>query len=126
MSAPPIAGVGPACQAGAGYASDAGHGRPVRVDSSAMPNFVRHPALAALLCAAALLAPRSARAVNLVPNPSFESLSSCPTSFSQLPNATPWFLPTTGTSDVYNACVVGFPSFPGPGVPGSPFGFQNA
>jgi len=91
-----------------------------------MPKLIRHPALAVLLCAAALVAPRSVRAVNLVPNPSFETLSSCPTSFSQLANATPWFLPTAGTSDVYNSCVVGFPSFPVPGVPGSPFGFQNA
>ena len=91
-----------------------------------MPSPKRHAAVAALLCATALVAPASAPAVNLVPNPSFETISSCPTAFGQLANATPWFQPTAGTSDVYNACVTGFPTFPVPGVPGSPFGFQAA
>jgi hypothetical protein len=76
----------------------------------------------ALACAMSFATP--ADAVNLVPNDSFETYTSCPTSFSQLSNATPWDVPTQGTSDLYNACVTGFPPFPVPGMPGSPFGFQ--
>jgi hypothetical protein len=76
-----------------------------------------------LLCGS-LLAPLEARAVNLVPNPGFETISSCPTSFSQLSLATPWDVPTTGTSDCYNTCVTGWPPFPVPSVPVCPFGYQ--
>lgn len=42
---------------------------------------------------------------NLVPNPSFENLSSCPGAPSYPQNATPWFNPTVGSSDVFNACA---------------------
>ena len=77
-------------------------------------------ALACTLC----LAPRPAHAVNLVPNPSFESFTSCPTSFSQIYLATPWDTPTTGTSDYLNACApVSFPSL---NVPQNQQGFQSA
>jgi len=50
---------------------------------------------------------------NLVPNPSFENITSCPTSHTQLNKATPWVPPTSGTPDLYNSCdisqVVGVP-----------------
>ena len=63
------------------------------------------------LAFATLLAARTAQAVNLVPNPSFESYVSCPTSFSQIYQAAPWDTPTTGTPDFLNACApVVFPS----------------
>ena len=42
---------------------------------------------------------------NLVPNESFESNTSCPTFASQLDLAAPWYNPTTGTPEYYNACA---------------------
>ncbi|OFY96845.1 MAG: hypothetical protein A3K10_08695 [Bacteroidetes bacterium RIFCSPLOWO2_12_FULL_31_6] len=45
--------------------------------------------------------------INLVPNPSFEDLSQCPTFVSQLEYATYWFQPTDGTQfnpDLYSSC----------------------
>ena len=44
-------------------------------------------------------------AQNLVPNPSFEIYSSCPTGASQIFLAPPWTQPTTGTCDYFNACA---------------------
>jgi len=41
---------------------------------------------------------------NLVPNPGFETYSLCPTSFSYLNLATPWFQPTEATPDFFHAC----------------------
>ncbi len=43
--------------------------------------------------------------VNLVPNPSFEDYTSCPTFASQLERAVPWFNPNLGTPEYYNACA---------------------
>jgi hypothetical protein len=83
-------------------------------------------AAAVLLAAGSALAPRPAAAINLVPNPSFETISSCPVAFGQLSLAAPWDVPNTGTSDCYNVCVTGFPPFPLPDVPLSPFGYQAA
>ena len=82
------------------------------------------PAL--VLLASLLFVPTRAGAVNLVPNPSFEnftSISGCPTSFSNFNDAGPWFTPTLGTSDYFNACASG--PF-APGVPTSILGFQPA
>ena len=42
---------------------------------------------------------------NLVPNPSFEMYDTCPNNFDQIKYAKPWFKPTTGTTDYYNACA---------------------
>jgi len=42
---------------------------------------------------------------NLVPNPGFEQYSSCPIFASQLDSAVPWFNPTAGTPEFYNACA---------------------
>ena len=41
---------------------------------------------------------------NLVPNPSFENYTSCPTDQDQLFKAAPWFRPTDNTPDYFNVC----------------------
>lgn len=52
---------------------------------------------------------------NLVPNPSFEFYSTCPDDQAQVDRAAPWFIPTGGTSDYYNACSsVSYVNVPGP------------
>ena len=87
---------------------------------------VRHPLFTAILSIGVVTSVLDeAAAVNVVPNDSFESISGCPTGFGQTFLAAPWDTPNTGTSDVYNTCVTGWPPFPVPGVPLSPFGFQN-
>ena len=61
---------------------------------------------------------------NLVPNPSFESYTNCPDSAgSELDYAAPWYPPTDGTPDYYNACA---PLVSGFSVPSNWTGFQNA
>jgi hypothetical protein len=91
-----------------------------------VPSTVRSLASALMFVVPALfLGAPGARAVNLVPNPGFETISSCPTSFSQLSVAVPWTAPTTGTADCYNTCVTGYPTFPVPSVPVGPFGYQQ-
>jgi hypothetical protein len=82
----------------------------------------RH-SLAVLACAL-LLPAASARAVNLVPNPSFESISSCPTGYGQIAVAAPWDTPNTGTSDCFNPCAPA--TFPSINAPYTQLGFQNA
>lgn len=44
-------------------------------------------------------------AQNLVPNPSFETFTACPTFASQLNLAAPWHNPTQGTPEYFNACA---------------------
>jgi hypothetical protein len=82
----------------------------------------RH-SLAVLACAL-LLPAASARAVNLVPNPSFESPTPCPTSYGQISVCAPWDTPNTGTSDCFNTCAPA--TFPSVNVPYTQLGFQNA
>lgn len=53
-----------------------------------------------------LIVCRFCNAQNLVPNGNFETYSSCPNAFTQLYKATPWFQPSAGTSDYFNACAV--------------------
>jgi hypothetical protein len=77
-----------------------------------------------LWIAVLLTFPLDAFAVNLVPNPGFEQVTSCPTGFSQLYKAAPWTDPNTGTSDAYNACSPG--GFPSVNVPANTFGYQAA
>lgn len=75
---------------------------------------------------AALLGPAAApaHAVNLVPNPSFETYSSCPDNLGQVDRALPWDIPTTGgSSDYYNSCATGIS---GVSVPANDFGNQGA
>jgi hypothetical protein len=55
-------------------------------------------------------------AQNLVPNPGFEIFSSCPDNYSQVIRATPWYQPTAGTSDYYNACDTGNMNVPFCGI----------
>ena len=57
---------------------------------------------------------------NLVPNPSFENYSSCPSGSGQLTLALEWLNPTGGTPDYYNSCS----QFTG--VPSNGPGFQYA
>lgn len=79
---------------------------------------------ALLACAAlgaAFSAPLSAQ-TNLVPNPSFESYSPCPTTSGQLNNVTSWSRPTNASSDYMNSCHTG----PIVGVPSNVFGTQAA
>jgi len=80
--------------------------------------------IAVVACLLTVSLATRALAVNLVPNPSFESYTSCPTSFGQLSLATPWDVPNTGTSDFLDGCApVVFPSV---NVPNNEQGFQNA
>jgi hypothetical protein len=60
---------------------------------------------------------------NLIPNPSFENFSVCPTTSNQLLNATPWYKPTSASPDYFNQCAL---SFSGVSVPVNSFGNQNA
>lgn len=62
-------------------------------------------------------------AQNLVPNPSFEIKTSCPTAANQLPLASPWVNPTGASPDYFNQCATSF-SFVD--VPQNSFGYQNA
>ena len=59
--------------------------------------------------------------VNLVPNPSFEFFTICPSTFSQIAYAYPWYMPTAGTSDYFNSCDLGIM-----GVPLNITGYQFA
>jgi len=49
-------------------------------------------------------------AQNLVPNPSFESYSSCPIANGSIGLAIPWTDPSTGSSDYYNTCSINIQS----------------
>jgi len=80
--------------------------------------------LATAILAIAFTVGKTFAQINLVPNPSFEQYTICPTSDNQIQYAAPWFNPTLGTSDYYNAC------FTGGGfnmdVPDNWIGYQNA
>lgn len=63
-------------------------------------------------------------AQNLVPNPSFESYTTCPNGLSQINYATSWNTPTLGTPDYMNNCApTGFFSVC---IPTNFRGYQNA
>ncbi len=57
---------------------------------------------------------------NLVPNPSFETYTSCPTAFSQIDKAVPW-QGTNNSSEVFNLCGTGTAN-----APNTAYGFQTA
>jgi len=63
-------------------------------------------------------------AQNLVPNPSFETLTQCPTGFQGICQgwAVSWTCPTQGTSDLYNVCSDPLSAV---SVPRNSFGYQN-
>lgn len=44
-------------------------------------------------------------AQNLVPNPSFENITTCPTFASMLDLASPWYNPTQGTPELFHGCA---------------------
>lgn len=48
--------------------------------------------------------PGRACGVNMVPNPSFERYTNCPSMISQFDFAAPWFTPSDGTSDLFSSC----------------------
>lgn len=57
---------------------------------------------------------------NLVPNPSFETYTSCPTAFGQLSKAIPWY-GTNNNSELFSPCVGSTANAPNTG-----YGFQPA
>jgi hypothetical protein len=59
---------------------------------------------------------------NLVPNPSFEDYSSCPTGLNQVSNSIFWNSPNTATPDYYHGCTASSVL----GVPNNNLGYQNA
>ena len=64
--------------------------------------------------------------VNLVPNPSFETYTSCPTLTNQLYKATPWYNPTANTPDYFNICAIDSTGAAYMGVPTNAIGYQPA
>lgn len=71
----------------------------------------------------------SLNAQNLVPNPSFENYSTCPTNSNQLNgNTGNWFANLIFTPDYFNVChpYSNIPNNTFPGVPNNFFGFQYA
>jgi hypothetical protein len=78
-----------------------------------------------ILCGLAVLASLPASAVNLVPNPSFETYTQCPTDglFSPISFAPPWSSPTLASPDYFNACSG---PLSGMGVPVNIAGNQSA
>ncbi|PWU12949.1 MAG: hypothetical protein C5B50_20390 [Verrucomicrobia bacterium] len=58
---------------------------------------------------------------NLVPNGQFENYTFCPSGFSQLNNAAPWFTPTVATPDYLNSCA----TYPPASTPSNVFGYQT-
>lgn len=69
-----------------------------------------------ILCGLVVLASQPASAANVVPNPSFETFTQCPSAISQIGHAIPWSSPTLGSSDYYNTCGVSNLSVPTNGV----------
>lgn len=63
----------------------------------------------------------SLQSQNLVPNPSFENYTTCPTSVAQINLASPWVTPTSGSPDYFNTCATS--SFCD--VPSNFFGIQT-
>ncbi|MEO5641766.1 MAG: hypothetical protein ABIQ40_01180 [Bacteroidia bacterium] len=59
--------------------------------------------------------------INLVPNPSFEFFTSCPTTGAQIQLATPWVDPDAQSSDYFHTCNVG-----SVGVPQNICGYEVA
>ncbi len=58
---------------------------------------------------------------NLVPNPQFENHTACPSFFSQLGLAAPWYSPSVATPDYLNTCA----NWPQVSVPTNFFGSQT-
>jgi hypothetical protein len=67
-----------------------------------------------------LLVSKSLLAQNLIPNYSFETYTTCPSSCCQVSYAFPWIDPTNASSDYFNTCASGLYS-----VPSNEGGFQT-
>jgi hypothetical protein len=79
-----------------------------------MKNFYRRYSLF-LLSSFCLLTNNPVGAQNLVPNPSFETFTSCPVGYNGGFGpllCTPWIVPTNGSSDYFNACATGVVDVP--------------
>ncbi len=63
---------------------------------------------------------------NLVPNPSFESYTSCPAMTNQVYKAFPWYNPTGSTPDYFNSCGYDSTGMANPGIPTNIAGYQPA
>lgn len=59
---------------------------------------------------------------SIIPNPSFETFSSCPSHFSELSFATPWIQATLATTDYFNTCGFMIPPFTALGLQNFPNG----
>ena len=69
-----------------------------------------------------LITLQSVGQVNLVPNPSFEDYTQCPTGFDQIDRATGWSS-YAASPDYFNSCAN---SSGAVGVPSNTWGYQNA
>lgn len=78
-----------------------------------------------LVFAALTLLPAAAAHANFVPNPSFETITVCPTGISQIDLATPWDTAVdTSSPDLYNSCApAGSPGYVG--IMSNAFGSQT-
>ena len=66
-----------------------------------------------ILSSISFLAQFAGAQTNLVPNPSFEVFSNCPSGPAEVFQAMPWYDPTNASSDYFNQCAtvsVGVPS----------------
>jgi hypothetical protein len=69
----------------------------------------------------------SGKSQNLIPNADFELFDTCPNTADRLRNAIPWFNPTFGSPDYFNACWDTLPAaIVNVSVPGNYCGYQNA
>lgn len=71
------------------------------------------------------LFPVSLAAQNLLPNPGFDILDSCPVSISQINAATSWFQVTDATPDLFHSCTNTNPNPSFVEVPSNILGFQS-
>jgi len=66
------------------------------------------PATTGLVCLLAIVNSIARAQTNLVPNPSFEYYSNCPSASSQLSFAFPWYSPPNNDGDYFNSCSNNF------------------
>ena len=92
-------------------------------------NYARMQILILRLTIAFLILSKTHIAQNLIPNPSFENLTSCPKDIStpgdyQIEKCIPWYSPSEGTSDFFHRCCK-MPACARVGVPTSFLGYQH-
>lgn len=84
-------------------------------------HFSMERALCTLYTLLGFLFPMVSFSQNLIPNNSFEIISGCPSSHSQLAQSVGWVQPSLGTSDLFHVCAGNLAQIPTNG-----FGFQYA